>query len=226
MVYGADGEPDVRETVPRLGRTQGMAYAGSAPGADQGCKLMGMGETPEELAELDRLLSASLGGAGDHLRSIMTEEERTLNAAETCRVLTGMKTLALATVTSAGEPRISGVDGHFLHARWVFTTAGTAVKARHLRARPSASVAHIVGDDLGVYAHGTVEFLTDADADFAAIDAHLVKHYGSSPSSWGDDIVYLRLQPSWMVSYAFNRAALLRSLDGDDAEGTVSQPAP
>ena len=172
---------------------------------------MDMYETPEELAELDRLLSGSLGGASEHLRSIMTEEERTLNAAETCRVLTGMNTLALATVTRAGEPRISGVDGHFLHARWVFTSSGTAVKVRHLRARPAASVAHIVGDDLGVYAHGRVEFLTTVHEDFAAIEAHLIKHYGSSPSSWGDDIVYLRLQPSWMVSYAFNKAALLEA---------------
>jgi hypothetical protein len=168
-----------------------------------------MHETDAEVAELDGLLRSSLGGASEHLRSIMTEGQRTLDAAETCRVLTGMKTLALATVTKSGEPRISGVDGHFLHARWVFTTAGNAVKARHLRARPAASVAHIVGDDLGVYAHGDVEFLTDADADFPAIEAHLVAHYGSSPSSWGDDIVYLRLQPRWMVSYAFNKATLL-----------------
>ena len=182
---------------------------------------MDMYETPEELAELDRLLSGSLGGASEHLRSIMTEEERTLNAAETCRVLTGMKTLALATVTNAGEPRISGVDGHFLHARWVFTTAGNAVKARHLRARPSASVAHIVGDDLGVYAHGTVEFLSDADADFPGIEAHLVNHYGSSPSSWGDYIVYLRFQPSWMVSYAFNKSALLGSRTGGDDDAAA-----
>lgn len=168
-----------------------------------------MYETEAEVAELDRLLDASLRRGSEHLRSIMTEGDRTLNAAETCRVLTGMKTLAVATVTQAGEPRISGVDGHFLHARWVFTTAGNAVKARHLRARPAVSVAHIVGDDLGVFAHGSVEFLTDAHAEFAAIEEHLVQHYGSSPSSWGDDIVYLRVQPRWMVSYAFNKAALL-----------------
>lgn len=173
-----------------------------------------MHETPEEFAELDRLLEASLRGAGEHLRSIMTEGQRTLDATETCRVLTGMKTLALATVTASGEPRISGVDGHFLHARWVFTTAGNAVKARHLRARPVASVAHIVGDDLGVYAHGSVEFLTPEMPDFAAIEEHLVAHYGTSPSSWGDDIVYLRLQPRWMVSYAFNKADVLAAADG------------
>ena len=70
-----------------------------------------MYETEAEIAELDQLLGSSLDGASDHLRLIMTEDERTLDAAETCRVLTGMKTLALATVTKADEPRISGVDG-------------------------------------------------------------------------------------------------------------------
>lgn len=171
-----------------------------------------MYETPTEIAALDELLTRSLRGAGSHLRGIMTEGDRTLDAGETVRVLTGMRTLSVATVTEAGAPRISGVDGHLLHGRWVFTTAGNAVKARHLRARPAVSAAHVVGDDLGVYTHGTVEFLDTDHADFAAIEEHLVGHYGSSPSSWGDDIVYLRVAPHWMVAYAFNKAEILAAL--------------
>ncbi|MGI8697816.1 MAG: pyridoxamine 5'-phosphate oxidase family protein [Mycobacteriales bacterium] len=50
--------------------------------------------------------------------------------------LQGMRTLSVATVTARGEPRISAVDGHLLHAKFVFTTAGSAAKARQLRARP------------------------------------------------------------------------------------------
>jgi len=167
-------------------------------------------ETPVELAWLDDLLTRSLHGAGEHLRSIMTEGERTLDAAQTTAVLTGMRTLSVATVTRAGEPRISGEDGHFLHARWVFTTSGDAVKVRHLRARPAVSAAHIVGDDLGVFCHGRAEFLLPDHADFPAIEEHLTAHYGSSPSSWGPDIVYLRVEPHWMVSYAFAKEQLLR----------------
>ena len=172
-----------------------------------------MYETPEELASLDELLTRSLAGAGEHLRSIVTEGERTLDAAQTAAVLTGMRTLAVATVTRAGEPRVSGEDGHFLHARWVFTTSGTAVKARHLRARPGVSVAHIVGDDLGIFCHGRAEFLASDHPDFPAIEDHLVAHYGSSPRSWGPEIVYLRVQPHWMVSYAFAKDRLLAGSD-------------
>jgi len=123
-------------------------------------------------------------------------------------VLTGMCTLS-GRVTASGEPRISGVDGHLLHGRWVFTTAGGCAKVRHVRVRPQVSVAHLRGDDLGVFAHGQVEFLTPQHPDRPAVEDHLVGHYGSSPSSWGEDIVYLRVRPHWMVVYAFRKADLL-----------------
>jgi hypothetical protein len=166
-------------------------------------------ETSGELDELDALLTASMRAATEHLRNIMDQPTRSLTGREVAKLLTGMKTLALATVSRSGEPRISGVDGHFLHGRWVFTTSGRAAKARQLRQRPAASAAHINGDDLGVYAHGRVEFLDPGNPDLAGIEEHLTAHYGSSPSSWGDDIVYLRLQPHWMVGYAFDKAKLL-----------------
>ncbi len=168
-----------------------------------------MYETEPELAELDALLTRSLHGSSGHLRSIITEGERTLDAAETSQVLTGMRTLAVATVTRSGEPRISGVDGHFLHGRWIFTTSGDAVKVRHLRARPAVSAAHLVGDDLGIFVHGRAEEIDHAGPDFTAVDEHLTAHYGSSPSSWGDEIVYLRIRPDWMVAYAFAKRRLL-----------------
>lgn len=167
-----------------------------------------MYETPDQIAELQQLLDAAHGHSTQHLRSIITDERR-LTATELAEVLTGMRTLNLATVTASCEPRISAVDGHFLNARWVFSTAGSAAKARHLRSRPAASASYVDGERIGVFSHGQVEFLTPEHPDFAAIEDHLVAHYGSSPSSWGDDIVYCRLQPTWMVGYAFDKAALL-----------------
>jgi Pyridoxamine 5'-phosphate oxidase len=167
-----------------------------------------MYETTDELAELQELLDAAHRRSTQHLRSIITAE-RTLTAAELVRVLTGMRTLNLATVTAGCEPRISAVDGHFLHARWVFSTSDSAAKARQLRARPAASSSYVDGERVGVFSHGQVEFLAPEHEDFEAIEAHLAAHYGSSPSTWGDDIVYCRLQPTWMVGYAFDKSALL-----------------
>jgi hypothetical protein len=40
-----------------------------------------------------------------------------LTAAQLTQILTGICTLALSTVTTTGEPRISGVDGHFLRGK-------------------------------------------------------------------------------------------------------------
>jgi hypothetical protein len=167
-----------------------------------------MYETVAETDALQELLDRSLAGATEHLRGIVGPQ-RTLSAGQTVTVLQGMRTLSVATVTGRGEPRISAVDGHFLHAKFVFTTAGSAAKARQLRARPAVSVAHVVGDDLGVFVHGRAEFLTGSSPDFAAIEAHLVTHYGSSPSSWAEDIAYLRVQPNWMVVYACRPEELL-----------------
>jgi hypothetical protein len=159
-----------------------------------------MRETEEEVAQLQELLDTAYQSSTEHLRSIVTGPNR-LSAAAIVRTLTGMRVLSLATVTKANEPRISAVDGHLLHGRWVFTTAGSAAKAGHLRRRPAASAAYVDGERIGVFTHGNVEFLTADHPDFAEIEEYLVGHYGSSPSSWGSDIVYCRLQPTWMVGY-------------------------
>jgi hypothetical protein len=164
-------------------------------------------ETAEDLDRLQVLLDASAARASEHLTSIVTPSRR-LTAPQLSSVLTGMCTLALATTTAAGEPRVSGVDGHFLRGRWLFTTSGTAVKVRHLRTRPACSVAHLRGDDLGVFVHGRASLMSSADAP-SWVEEHLVAHYGLSPSTLGPDIVYAWVDPAWMVGYAFDPAKVL-----------------
>jgi hypothetical protein len=68
------------------------------------------------------------------------------------------------------------------------------------------SVAHVDGEALAVFSHGHVVEL--AGEELAQVDAHWTSHYGSSPLSWGD-VVMWRLEPSWMVGYAFRRTELL-----------------
>jgi Pyridoxamine 5'-phosphate oxidase len=169
-------------------------------------------ETEAELDALDALLDRSLAGATSHLRSIIRPGERTLTARQLAGVLSGMCVLAVSTVTANGEPRISAVDGHFLHGCWVFGTERSAAKARHLRARPAVSAAHLRGETLGVFTHGTVEVLNPpagpADPHLGTILDYLTTHYGESPLSWGDVVMY-RLRPGWMTVYAPQPAGLL-----------------
>lgn len=164
-------------------------------------------ETPREIEALQALLDASLAHATGHLRSIINEE-RTLSAAELCALLTGMKVLSVATVTSRCEPRISALDGHFLHGTWTFSTAADSAKARHLARNPAVSVAHIDGEELALFSHGRVELMDPGPAR-DEVEAHWTAHYGSNPFSWGDDIRMYRLRMSWAVAYAFQRDQLL-----------------
>src|SRR5690349_20733210 len=97
-----------------------------------------MFETEAELYELQGLLDRSLAGATEHLRAII-KDDRSLRATEVVGLLTGMCTVTLATVTAAGEPRVSAVDGHLLHARWVFSTSLTSAKARQIHRQPAVS---------------------------------------------------------------------------------------
>jgi len=108
-----------------------------------------MHETDAELDELDELLERSLSSSTAHLRSIIQPGERTLTARQLAGVITGMCLLTLATVTARGEPRVSAVDGHFLHGRWIFSTERSSAKARHLQRSPAASVDHLRGEGTG-----------------------------------------------------------------------------
>lgn len=168
-----------------------------------------MHETPDEMAALQELLDRSHAGATDHLRDIINDERR-LTARDLVALLTGMKVISVATVTAQGHPRISAMDGHFLHASWSFSTSGTAAKARHMHVRPDVSVAHVDHEELAVFSHGRVEEMQEQDADWAETLDHWTNHYGSSPLSWGERIVLYRYRPHWMVGYAWKREELLR----------------
>ena len=60
-----------------------------------------MFETDAQLAELDALFTAHMTTANPHMRRIV-KPDRTLNARQVVRYLTGTKHVAFATVTSKG----------------------------------------------------------------------------------------------------------------------------
>ena len=167
-----------------------------------------MRETADEITALQRLLDASHASSTDHLREIINDD-RTLSARDLVALLTGMKVVNVATVTVRGEPRISALDGHFLHSTWTFSTSGTAAKARHMKTRTSVSVAHVDNEELAVFSHGRVERMRESDPDWDETIGHWTAHYGSSPLEWGDDIHLFRYRAHWMVGYAWKRTELL-----------------
>ncbi len=166
-------------------------------------------ESDAEVVALQCLLDASHARSTSHLRCII-DDRRTLSAPDIVQLLGGMKVITVATTTARGEPRIRALDGHFLHATWTFGTGGGSAKARHLEARPPVSVAHVDGERLAVFSHGTAQRMQADDADWDETLDHWTADYGSSPLSWGDDVRMYRYRPTWMVGYAADRVALLR----------------
>ena len=159
-----------------------------------------MNETARELADLQRLLdSSSAAGGQRHLTGIVTPSRR-LSAERLCADMGGVLVLNVATVSGSGAPRLSAVDGHFLHGQWYFSTAATSVKARHLSARPEISVGYTPRDGYGVWAHGVATRLVGVERD--RIDAYLSEVYGQPLSGMADEIVIFRVDAHWMISYA------------------------
>ncbi len=165
-------------------------------------------ESDADLRDMRTLLDASLRGSGPHLQSIIRPQQRTPTVEQILGQLAGMKVLVVATVSADGRPRTSCVDGHFLRGRWVFTTSGDAVKSRDLAARPAVSATYVDGEKFALFVHGEAEFLDVTQPENAWIEEHLVAHYGASPTTWGPSISYLRINPRWMVAYAFDPTTL------------------
>jgi general stress protein 26 len=171
-------------------------------------------ETDEEITDLQRLLDASIGRASGHLTGIVTDDHR-LDARQLVTELTGMKVLVLATVTARGEPRTSCVDGHFVHGRWLFGTAATAIKVKHMRARPAVSATYVDGERIGVFTHGTAHVVSEGP-EFEKHNAYFTDYYGSDPQTWDETgVVYATIEPSWMVAYASDPASFPHQTDAD-----------
>jgi hypothetical protein len=169
-----------------------------------------MRETEEELATLQALIDASFARSSAHLRGIM-EPGRRLSADRIVAEVPSPAVLNVATVTQHGEPRISALDGHFLHGRWYFTTAGDSPKAKHIAARPAVSASYTPRDGYGIFCHGDARLL-DGDEQAMLIE-HCTRVYGRSPETFGDGIAYVRIEPKWLVGFAFSEeemAAFLR----------------
>jgi nitroimidazol reductase NimA-like FMN-containing flavoprotein (pyridoxamine 5'-phosphate oxidase superfamily) len=112
-----------------------------------------MNETRDDLDALQALLDRSFDAGGAHLLRIMTPERR-LTAEQVAERLTGMRLLALATVTADGRPIVGPVDGIFLRGAFHFGSAPDSIRFRHIRKRPQVSATHLPGEELAVTVHG------------------------------------------------------------------------
>src|SRR5919204_2601749 len=135
-----------------------------------------MRETPADLAALQALLDRSYAAAGPHLLRIITPERR-LPAEQVAELLTGMRLLALATVTADGRPIVGPVDGIFLRGSFHFGSSPDSVRFRHIRARPQVSATHLPGEELAVTVHGRAEPIDVKANEYAGFRRALLEIY-------------------------------------------------
>ncbi|MGN6872682.1 MAG: pyridoxamine 5'-phosphate oxidase family protein [Solirubrobacteraceae bacterium] len=160
-----------------------------------------MRETADDLERLQRLLDDSAQRASPFLRSSFQIPERSLDAASLTARLDGSPTVALATVTARGEPRVAPINAFFLHASFYVPTVAESARARHLARRPAASLTYFERTSLAVIAHGNVETIPAEHPAFDEIDETQVALGRQSPRDWEGHAVYLRLEPTRLYTY-------------------------
>ena len=166
-----------------------------------GTRRMTMHESEEDVRDLQALLDRTFARANPHLAEIVTPERR-LNARQVVRYLQGTKHVAFATVNTKGEPRVAPLDGVFIRGRFTVSTGGHAARLQHLRANAACSVAHMDGDNVGIVAHGSATIIGPHDTGVDEIEPVWKEIYGGSPFEWGEGVVFMRVEPSSMWSYA------------------------
>ncbi len=135
-----------------------------------------MHESAEDIDRLQELLDRSYAAAGPHLLEIHTPQRR-LTAADLVERLQGMRLLVLATVSSAGHPLTSPVDGIFHRGFFYFGTSPDAVRWQQLRANPAVSATHLPSEDWAVIVHGTAVPVDTSRAHPDGLRATLLEVY-------------------------------------------------
>jgi Pyridoxamine 5'-phosphate oxidase len=160
-----------------------------------------MRESPADLERLQALIERSLEGAGPFLRNAFEMPDRSLSAEQLVDRLQGSLTIALATTTARGEPRVAPINALFVRAAFHVPTVAQAARTRHLVARPAASLTYFEGTHLAVVAHGQVAIIDTTNPAFAELDGVQVAAGNESPTEWHGDAVYLRLDADRLFTY-------------------------
>src|SRR5690348_8421490 len=100
---------------------------------------------------LEEVLASSIERAGPYLRESFQMPEHSLSAAQLERHLQGKEwTIALATVTAKGEPRVGPIGSIFHDGRFNAPILRTAARVKHVMRNPAVSVSLYDGIDFAV----------------------------------------------------------------------------
>jgi hypothetical protein len=156
-------------------------------------------EGNESFAALDRLLKASIARAGRYLRESFELPAHSMDAGQLSALFDRWRTVALATVTPRGLPRVAPVAA-FLHGAcfWIPTVA-EAARCRHITSNPASSLT-CFDEDWAVLAHGASTIVRPSHEEFSTIEERAQQAGLSSVLDWGEG-VYLRMEPNILFAW-------------------------
>jgi ribosomal protein S18 acetylase RimI-like enzyme/uncharacterized pyridoxamine 5'-phosphate oxidase family protein len=160
-----------------------------------------MHETQEDLERLQALLDRSIKQAGSFLRSSFQMPQHSLSASELVKHLQGLQTVALATVSAKGEPRVAPIGAIFFRGSFSIPTVATAVRTRHIRKRPAVSLAYFVENGLAIIVHGQATSISPDSEEFEKLDEVYQAMSGTSVRNWGEGI-YIQVHADVIYTYA------------------------
>jgi Pyridoxamine 5'-phosphate oxidase len=163
-----------------------------------------MRESPTDIQQLQTVIDDSIKRASLFLRASFDMPEHSLSATQLAEHLQGSLTVALATVTARGEPRVAPISALFLRGQFYVPTVAEAARAQHVARRPGASLTYFEGIALAVIAHGQATIIDAEHPDFTELDAIQVASGNQSVSEWQGHGVYLRLQPASLYTFALH----------------------
>ncbi|MGB1286130.1 MAG: pyridoxamine 5'-phosphate oxidase family protein, partial [Aggregatilineales bacterium] len=137
-------------------------------------------------------------------RSSFEMPEHSLTAEQVCTLFTGIKNIALASVTRKNAPRVAPIGALFYRGRFYIPTMAHAARTRMLQRNPAVSLTYYEDVDLALILHGEATVIDAGHIYFETLLAlHSEVNNGSNITAWGDNGVYLRINAD--VIYTFNR---------------------
>lgn len=160
-----------------------------------------MFESAEEIQQLQALLDRSNEQAGAFLRESFEIPDHSLNARQLLHYWQGVQTVALATVTKNGEPRVAPIGALLWHGLFYIPTVETAVRTKHVLRQPAVSFTCYHENGFAIIAHAEAIVLRQDHQDFASVEAFQRETTGSSVLDWGEGI-FLQITPKVIYTYA------------------------
>src|SRR5437762_10521310 len=128
--------------------------------------------------------------------------EHSLTAQELVDCWQDIQTVALATVTMKGEPRIAPIGSLLYRGEIYVPTVATAARTRHVMKRPAVSLTLFRENELAIIVHGYAAIISPDHADFETLEDLLYAASHTKVGEWGEG-AYVHIQAE--AIYTYNR---------------------